>query len=66
MKKNEYDVRPCVASCRHALMLAATQPNAKINSNPNPEFPRVVFTRQIDLLQTQYNFTSYSQNSMQR
>ena len=30
------------------LTLAATQPNARIDSNPIPAFPRVAFERQIE------------------
>ena len=32
----------------HALTLAATQPNARIDSNPILAFPRVAFERQIE------------------
>ena len=45
---SQNDARPCVALRRHALTLAATQPNARIDSNPIPAFPRVAFERQIE------------------
>ena len=45
---SQNDARPCVALRRHALSLAATQPNAKIDLNPIPAFPRVAFERQIE------------------
>ena len=43
----QYAARPCVASRQHVLTLAATQPNARIDLNPIPAFPRVAFTRQV-------------------
>ena len=45
---SQNDARPCVALRRHALTLAATQPNARIDSNPFPAFPRVAFECQIE------------------
>ena len=32
----------------HALTLAATQPNGRIDSNPIPALPRVAFMREIE------------------
>ena len=45
---SQYDARPCVALRRHTLTLAATHPNASIDSNPTPAFPHVAFTRQVE------------------
>ena len=45
---SQYDARPCIALRQHALTLAATHPNARIDSDTIPAFPRVVFTRQIE------------------
>ena len=47
---SQNDARPCVALRWHALTLAARQPNARIDSNPIPAFPRVAFERQIETI----------------
>ena len=62
---SQKNARSCAALRRHASTLTATQPNARIDSNPIPAFPRVALSVRSKIF-AQIRYFRHSRNLTRR